>query len=122
MAGITTGEMASRGVKKIEGAITPLQKGMMNGGSKAIAGAAMFIGATSIIDAGVTARRNKETRKETERQNIKKEDEAKRDNQYRKRARRRDSRDSINMGNTVMQMFEQRTGHHKMGGSKNYPV
>lgn len=122
MAGITTGEMASRGVKKIEGAITPLQKGMMNGGSKAIAGAAMFIAATSIIDAGVTARRNKETRKETERQNIKKEDEAKRDNQYRKKARRRDSRDSINMGNTVMQMFEQRTGHHKMGGSKNYPV
>lgn len=111
----------SEASKKLPGP-TNYQNTMIKGSKALMGGTALFIGATSIIDASVTANRNKKARKEVDRRNKKEEENMKRDKKYRKKQRRRDSRDSINVGQTVMDMFDQRTGHHKMGGSKNFPA
>lgn len=111
----------SEASKKLPGP-TNYQNTMIKGSKAIMGGAALFIGATSIIDASVTANRNKKARKEVDRRNKKEEENMKRDKRYRKKQRRRDSRNSIHVGQTVMDMFDQRIGHHKMGGSKNFPA
>ena len=111
----------SEASKKLPGP-TNYQNTMIKGSKALMGGTALFIGATSIVDASVTANRNKKARKEVDRRNKKEEENMKRDKKYRKKQRRRDSRNSIHVGQTVMDMFDQRTGHHKMGGSKNFPA
>lgn len=108
--------------KKVLPEITNYQNNMIKGSKTLMGGAALFIGATAVLDAGVTANRNKKARKEVERRNKKEEKSMKGDQKYRRRVRRKESMQKAHVGQTVMRMFDERTGHHKMGGSKNFPV
>lgn len=99
--------------------MTGFQSNLLSGGKKALAGASLFVGATSMLDFAVTAKRNKENRRMIEEQEKNTKKKMKEENKVHKKIHRDASVNHVNVGETVFDMFEQRTGHHKMGQSKN---
>lgn len=98
--------------------MTSFQNTLLQGSKKTLGAASLFIATTSVMDFAVSAKRNKEKRHQIEQQEKRVQRKMKEENRMRKRIHKNTSVDSINWGETVFNMFEQRTGHHKMGNSK----
>lgn len=112
----------------IEG-LTRNQQGMLKWGNRTIASAALFIGVTSILDYGHRRHNENMANKEKEQELKEQEEEMRRTNSYQSKARRDvqkkyarpnvSSYYRLDAGKTVMEMFNNRNGHHQMG-NKNY--
>lgn len=118
----TVKKLEEVGVKSVEsaakGSVTDFQKKIISGGGKAMMGANIFIATTSMMDLAVSAKRNKEERATVKEQEEKLKKQEKEALKRRKEIRKRESVYSVNLGQTVLDMFEQRIGHHKMGNSR----
>lgn len=99
-------------------AMSDYQNKLIKGGKGLMGGAALFIGATTILDTALTLKERKETRDQVEEQEEelrrRKKEEAKR----RQRAHRRRSSFNDSPQQLVFDMFDNRSGHHKMGNSR----
>lgn len=98
---------------------TPGQQKALRVGAKTVAGAALFIGATSILDAAM----DKHSKNEAEfgvRQQMKDLEEKEREKKKRAGEYSTGVRfgQTPDMGKVVFEMFEERTGHHRMGNNK----
>lgn len=100
---------------------TPLQNKVHKSGSKILAGATVFIGTTALLDMGMRAAKRAEAEREKKRQ-IK----SRMEQEEAKRQKAREYREGASvihgtdLGKVVFDMFEQRTGHHRMGNSHFY--
>lgn len=106
------------------GAVTDLQKRMLKGYTTTATAATLFIAGTSVVDAVKTNKKNKDMREEQERQLKKLEETNKTESKIRNQVQEQYSRQKqmsfyeANLGQTVLDMFEDRTGHHRMGSSR----
>lgn len=110
-------EHAAEATKHMDG-LTTQQKTMYFTGKKAMAGAGMFIAGTAILDTSM----KKMDKMEAQAQNkqLEKNLEKKSEEEKRKREEYRHgiSFGHVDAGQIVMDMFNERTGHHKMGNSR----
>lgn len=111
-------QLLKRSKQTGEGLVTPYQKNLIKGGKGLMAGATLFIGATTLLDTAMTLKERKETKKQVEAQ----EERLKKRNKDQKRRRSNvHKRHSINRDapkDLIFDMFESRSGHHRMGNSK----
>lgn len=115
LAGVKT---AGERTKETVTGVTAGQEKAIGLGSGLMAGAALFIGVTSVMDTAIKAKRNKEARTQVKKQEKKIRVEEKRGLAVRKKISRRESNTRVNVKNEVFSMFEQAIGHHKMGNSR----
>lgn len=105
-------------------AATETQKRMIKHGSRTATTVALFVAGTSLIDYSRNRQKRKESNKEKEEQlkedakKNKKRSNAYKDVQKDYIGASRFSYSQLNMGQTVIDMFNNRTGHHKMGSSR----
>lgn len=109
------------GVEKAFPDATAGQKKVLKVGTKTVAGATMFIAGTTILDATIKSAK----RKDAERRLKDQLKEQEKEQEEKKRSASKSGRgqsfgQSPDMGKVVFDMFEQRTGHHRMGNSHFY--
>lgn len=97
------------------------QKKALKVGTKTIAGATMFIAGTTILDGTIKAAKRKDSERRL-RQQLR--EQAEQEEEKKKKASQLGRGTSFgqtpDMGKIVFDMFEQRTGHHRMGNSHFY--
>lgn len=98
--------------------MTKYQNTLLKGGSTLMKGAGIFIAGTTVLDFAMTLKQREETRAQIKQQEEKLEEEKKKQNRNRRKMRRRSSINSDLAKDLVLDMFESRSGHHKMGNSK----
>lgn len=98
--------------------ITPYQRKLIKGGKGLMGGAAIFVGATTLIDTALTVKERQETRQQVKQQEKNLEEDQKRQKERRKKGQQRRSMFHDTPQSLVFGMFENRSGHHKMGNNK----
>lgn len=104
--------------------ISKAQEMVIKHGSTVTKGIALFIAGTSILDFAKKRQDQNAQNKEKEEQLKELKKQSNRENKVRKEVRREFQRQrkfsysELNLGQTVIDAFNDRTGHHKMGNSK----
>lgn len=98
--------------------LTTRQKGVYKLGTKATATAGLFIAGTAVADAAMKKADKFEAHQMNKKMEKNLERKAKEEERRRKEYRHGVSFGHADMGEVVMDMFKERTGHHKMGNSR----
>lgn len=100
------------------GAATPFQKKIIKNAPKIMKGAALFIGTTSILSAALSESDKAEKKAQIRQMEKKAKEKVKEEKKKRKDHKIQNAFGNIDTSEIVMEMFEQRIGHHKMGNSR----
>lgn len=100
------------------GAATPFQAKVIKNAPKIMKGAALFIGTTSILSKALDMSEKAEQKAQTRQMEKKAEEKVKQEKQKREDYKVQNAFGRIDTSGIVMEMFDQRIGHHKMGNSR----
>lgn len=100
------------------GAATPFQKKIIKNAPKIMKGAALFIGATSLLSTALASSDKAEEKAQVRQMERNAKKKVKEEEKKRKDHKIQNAYGKIDTSEIVMEMFEQRIGHHKMGNSR----
>jgi len=102
----------------LDGSPTKMQAKIIKNAPKIMKGAALFIGTTSLLSTAMKMSEKSEQRAQVREMEKGVKEKVKKEEQKRKDYKVQDSYGNIDTSGIVMEMFEQRVGHHKMGNSR----
>ena len=102
----------------IPGAATPMQAKILKSAPKIMKGAALFIGTTAILSKGLDMSEKAEQKAQTREMEKSAKKKVKEEKKKREDYKVQNAYGKIDTSGIVMEMFEQRIGHHKMGNSR----
>lgn len=97
---------------------TALQNNIIRNAPKVMKGAALFIGTTSLLSSAMKMSDKAEANAQVREMNKKAKKKVEEEKQKRKDHQIQDSAGHIDTSEIVMEMFEQRIGHYKMGNNR----
>ena len=97
---------------------TKLQSKVIKTAPKIMKGAALFIGTTSLLSAAGKAKDKHETKAQVKQIEKRTKEQMKKEAEKKDKYQKKKSYNNIDAGQIVMDMFNQRIGHHKMGNSR----
>lgn len=102
----------------VNGSATKMQAKIIKNAPKIMKGAALFIGTTSLLSTAMNMSEKSEQRAQVRQMEKGVKEKVKKEEKKRKDYKVQDSYGNIDTSGIVMEMFEQRVGHHKMGNSR----
>lgn len=99
-------------------ALTNKQRVIYHYGKKSVAGASIFIAGTTVLDSAMKKADKYEAKAQNEQLEKKLKEQSEEEKRKREEYRHGTSFGHIDAGQIVMDMFNERIGHHKMGNSK----
>lgn len=97
---------------------TPLQSKIISQGPKIMKGAALFIGTTSLLSTAMKVKDKAEEKAQTRSMEKRIKEDAKKEAEKKDRYQNDNSFRKVDTSDIVMDLFNERIGHHKMGNSR----